>query len=70
MQILKLQQDNHDKLTIKTTEEEIVFWCKKLYRWRKDVFERFKKMGSSNYDRVIYQIYNDQRYGKNRFNNY
>lgn len=70
MQILKLQQDNHDKLTIKTTEEEIVFWCKKLYRWRKNVFERFKKMGSSNYDRVIYQIYNDQRYGKNRFNNY
>ena len=70
MKTLTLQQDNHDKLTINTTEEEVIFWCKKLYRWRKDIFERFKKMGSSDYDRVICQIYNDQRFGKNRFNNY
>ena len=70
MKTITLQQDNHDKLTINTTEEEVMFWCKKLYRWRKDIFERFKKLGSSDFDRVIYHIYNDQRWGKNRFNNF
>ena len=65
-----LIQDNHDKLQIQTTEKEVVFWVRKLYRFRKDIFKRFKKFGSSDYDRVIYQIWNDQRWGNNMFNNY
>ena len=61
---MTIQQDNHDKLTVTTTEEEIVRFCKKLYRWRKDVFNRFKKLGSADYDRVIYHIYQYQKWGK------
>ena len=65
-----LIQDNNEKLQIQTTEEEVVFWVKKLYGLRKDIFQRFKKFGSSDYDRVLYQIWNNQRWGNNMFNNY
>jgi hypothetical protein len=61
---MKIQQDNHDKLTVITTEEQIINVCKKLYRWRKDEFKRFKQLGSSEYDRVIYQIYQINNWGK------
>ena len=70
MKRFTLIQDNRDKLQIQTTEEEVVFWVKKLYGLRKDIFQRFKKFESSDYDRVIYQIWNNQRWGNNMFNNY
>lgn len=54
---MKLQQDNHDKLTVTTDKETIVKVCRKLFRWRKNEYERFKQLGSADYDRVIYQIY-------------
>ena len=43
METITLVQDNHDKLTVVTTEDEVVKMVKKLYRWRKDVYARFKK---------------------------
>jgi hypothetical protein len=61
MQHIKLEQDNHDKIKVTTTETEITEVVKQLYRWRKDIFNRFKNMGSSDYDRVIYHIYLKQR---------
>ncbi len=54
---MNITQDNHDKITIATTKEEIIEVCKKVYRWRKDVFQRFQKLGSKDYDYVIYCIH-------------
>jgi uncharacterized protein YqeY len=61
---MKLQQDNHDKLTVITNEETIVKVCKKMFRWRKEVYKRFTQLGSGDYDRVIYQIYQINNWGK------
>lgn len=61
---MELQQDNHDKLRVITTKEVIIKVCSKLFRWRKNQYERFTQLGSADYDRVIYQIYQHNNWSK------
>lgn len=64
--MITIQQDNHDKIEVTTTKEEIIQIVKKLYGYRKNIYERFKNFGSADHDRVIYHIYLAQR--KQKYN--
>lgn len=53
-----LQQDNHDKLKISISSEDLERGVKSITKWRKDVLDRFYKLGSKDYDRIIEILYN------------
>jgi hypothetical protein len=49
--ILKLQQDNHEKIKIEIEENFLIYHLKNYFKWKKNVsLNRLMKEGSLKYD--------------------
>lgn len=64
--LTKFTQTETSGHTVFTDSRELNFWLNKLYPRIKDYYSLLP----IDKDRIIYHIYNDQRWGENRFNNY
>lgn len=55
--LINLQQDNHDKIKVSISEEDLEREVKIIKRWRKNAVERFYKLSSSEYDKIIEKLH-------------
>lgn len=51
-----LQQDNHDKIKVRISDEDLENEVKSITRWRKNVLDRFFSLGSRDYDKIIEKL--------------
>ena len=60
---MELTQDNGKKLSVTISEEELNWYVKYFFNWRtptknyKSFVDRFKHLGSYDYDRLIAYLY-------------
>ena len=55
--LITLQQDNHDKIKVSISEQDLEREIKAIKRWRKNAVEKFYKLGSSEYDKIIERLH-------------
>ena len=51
-----LQQDNHEKIKISISNVDLEREVKSITGWRKNIIERFNKLGSRDYDAIIEKL--------------
>ena len=59
---MTLIQDNKEKLQVEISEENLLLELKSFFGWKKLSYERFKKLGSFDYDNFIEHLYKKRKY--------
>lgn len=58
--LITLQQDNHEKISITVDKDYLTGFIKRKTRWRKgDMIKRFFQLGSKEFDQLIKELSNE-----------